>query len=148
MAPYEALYGRKCQTPLCWTKLDESKILGLELVQETKGRVKLIKDRLRATSDRQKYYADKTKDIEYCVGDQVFLKVFLWRKVLRFERKGKLSPRKYRSDPSYVVWVEEIEVRSDLSFEEEPMKILDHEIKVMRKKSNTFGQGSMVESWF
>ncbi|XP_012448734.1 uncharacterized protein LOC105771901 [Gossypium raimondii] len=56
--------------------------------------------------------------------------------------------RKYRSDPSHVVWVEEIEVRSDLSFEEEPMKILDHEIKIMRKKSNTFGQGSMAESWF
>lgn len=45
MTPYEALYGRKCQTPLCWTELDEIKFFGLELVQETKGRVKLIQDR-------------------------------------------------------------------------------------------------------
>lgn len=51
MAPYEALYGRKCRTPLCWTKLGERRVLGLELVIETKNTFKLIRDQLKATSD-------------------------------------------------------------------------------------------------
>ncbi|KAA3470922.1 reverse transcriptase [Gossypium australe] len=94
MAPYEALYGRKCRTPTCWTKLGERQVLCPEL----------------------KSYADlKRKDIEFAVGDQVFLKVSPWKKVIRFGWKGKLSPRHYRSDPSHIVPVEEIEVRPNLS---------------------------------
>ncbi|TYG71864.1 hypothetical protein ES288_D05G433400v1 [Gossypium darwinii] len=75
MAPYEALYGRKCRTPLCWTELGERQILGPELVSETKNTVKVIRDCLKAASDQQKSYANlKRKDIEFLVGDQVFLK--------------------------------------------------------------------------
>ncbi|XP_017604519.1 uncharacterized protein LOC108451328 [Gossypium arboreum] len=136
MAPYKALYGRNCRTLLCWTELGERQILGLELVSETKD------------------------------------KVSPWKNVLRFGRKGKLSPRfigpyripkyvgpvayqlelppeldhiqdvfhvsilrQYRSDPSYVVAVEEIEVRLNLTFEEELVQILDRDVKVLRKKS-------------
>ncbi|KAK5785472.1 hypothetical protein PVK06_040062 [Gossypium arboreum] len=57
-------------------------------------KVKIIHDCLKATSDRQKSYADlKQKEIEFQVGDKVFLKLSPWKKVLRFGRKGKLSPR-------------------------------------------------------
>ena len=63
-------------------------------MRQTEEKVKIIKDRLKAAADRQKSYADlKRKDIEYNVGDKVFLKVSPWKKVLRFGKKGKLSPR-------------------------------------------------------
>ncbi|KAA3484531.1 reverse transcriptase [Gossypium australe] len=94
MAPYEALYGRKCRTLLYWTELSENKIHGVDLIKEAEQKVKVIRDSLKAVSDRQKSYADlKRKDIEFKVGDKVFLKVSPWKKILRFGRKGKLSPR-------------------------------------------------------
>ena len=52
MAPYEALYGRKCRTPLCWTELGEKKIIGLDLIQETEEKVKMIRERLKVATDR------------------------------------------------------------------------------------------------
>ena len=94
MAPYEALNGRRCRTPVCWTELNEHKVIGSDIVKDTEAKVQVIRKRLKAASDRQKPYADlKRKDIEYEVGDKVFLKVSPWRKVLRFGKKGKLSPR-------------------------------------------------------
>jgi len=94
MPPYEVLYGRKCRTPLCWSEVGERKLVGPEIVQQTEDRVKIIKDRLKISSDRQKSYADlKRRDIEYQVGDKVFLKVSPWNKIMRFGQKGKLSPR-------------------------------------------------------
>ena len=94
MAPYEALYGRKCRTPLCWTELSERKVIGPDLIQETEEKVKMIRERLKVATDRQKSYTDmKRKDIHYEVGEKVFLKVSPWKKVMRFEKKGKLSPR-------------------------------------------------------
>ncbi|KAA3473958.1 DNA/RNA polymerases superfamily protein [Gossypium australe] len=157
MAPYEALYGRRCCTPTSWMELGERRLLGPELISETEEKVKLIRGKLKEASDRQKSYADlKRKEIEFSVGDYVFLKVSPWKRILRFGRKGKLSPRfigpyqiekrvgpvayqlelplelnrihnefqvsmlrRYRSDPSHIVPVEEIEVRHDLSFQEE-----------------------------
>ncbi|KAG8481219.1 hypothetical protein CXB51_025969 [Gossypium anomalum] len=94
MAPYEALYGRRCRTPSCWTELGERQVLGPELIADTEEKVRIIRDRLREASDRQKSYADlKRKKIEYSMGDMVFLKVSPWKKILRFGKKGKLSPR-------------------------------------------------------
>ena len=94
MAPYEALYGRRCRTPMCWTELNEHKVIDLDIVKDTETKVQVIQQRLKIASDRQKSYADlKRKDIEYEVGDKVFLKVSPLRKVLRFGKKGKLSPR-------------------------------------------------------
>ncbi|XP_017621985.1 uncharacterized protein LOC108466135 [Gossypium arboreum] len=85
MAPYEALYGRRCRTPTCWTELGERRILGPELISDTEDKVKLIRDRLKQASDRQKSYAyQKRKEIEYAVGDYVFLKVSPWKKILKF----------------------------------------------------------------
>ncbi|KAG8485890.1 hypothetical protein CXB51_019244 [Gossypium anomalum] len=135
-------------------------------------KIKIISESLKAASDRQKSYADlKRKDIEYQVGDKVFLKVSPWKKVLRFGRKGKLSPRfigpyeiserigpvafrlilppelekihnvfhvsmlrRYRSDPSHLLNPLEIEIQPDLSYEEEPVRILAHEVKELRNK--------------
>ncbi|XP_043817352.1 uncharacterized protein LOC122725011 [Manihot esculenta] len=118
MAPYEALYGRKCRTPLCWTELSEAKLVGPELVRQTEEKVKIIKERLKAATERQKSYADlRRKDIEFAVGDKVFLKVSPWKKVLRFGKKA-----------------ETIDVQSDLTYEEEPVKILAREMKELRNK--------------
>ncbi|KAG8473004.1 hypothetical protein CXB51_034923 [Gossypium anomalum] len=89
MAPYEALYGRKCLTPLYWTELKENQIYGVDLVKETEEKVKVIRDCLKAASDRQKLYADlKRKEIEYQVGDKVFLKVSHGRKFSDLARKA------------------------------------------------------------
>ena len=97
MFPYEALYGRKCRTPVFLTELNEHKVIGPDIVKETEEKVWVIQQRLKAASDRQKSYADlKIKDIEYEVGDKVFFKVSPWRKILWFGKKGKLSPRFFR----------------------------------------------------
>ena len=93
MAPYEALYGRRCRTPMCWTELNEHKIIDPDLVKDTEEKVRIIQQRLKAASDRQRSFANlKRKDIEYKVEDKVFLKVSPWKKILCFGRKGKLSP--------------------------------------------------------
>ena len=69
MAPYEALYGRKCRTPLCWTELSEKKVIGPDLIQETEEKVKMIRERLKVVPNRQKSYADlKRKNIQYEIG--------------------------------------------------------------------------------
>ncbi|KAL4272934.1 hypothetical protein GQ457_13G011860 [Hibiscus cannabinus] len=144
-----------------------------KMVGVTTEKVKLICDQLKIASDRQKSYVDlKRREIEYVVGDRVFLKVSPWKKVMRFGRKGKLSPRyigpyeivervgsvayrlllppelerihdvfhvsmlrKYRSDPSHVMPVEEIELNPDLSYDEEPVEILASDSKVLRGRT-------------
>ena len=94
MAPYEALYGRKCRTPLCWTELSEKKIIGLNLIQETEKKMKMIREKLKVATDRQKSYANmRRKDIQYEIGEKLFLNVSPWKKVMRFGENGKLSPR-------------------------------------------------------
>ncbi|KAG8498138.1 hypothetical protein CXB51_007053 [Gossypium anomalum] len=139
---------------------------------EALKKVKVIRDSLKAASGRQKSYADlKRKEIEFQVGDKVFLKVSPWKKVLRFGRKGKLSPRfigpyeiierigpvayrlalppeldrihnvfhvsmlrRYRSDPSHVISPTEVEIQPDMTYSEEPVKILARETKELRNK--------------
>ena len=94
MAPYEALYGRKCKTSLCWTELSEKKIIGPDLIQETEEKVKMIREILKVATDRQKSYIDmRRKDIRYKIEEKVFLKVSPWKKVMRFGKNGKMSPR-------------------------------------------------------
>ncbi|GMI80596.1 hypothetical protein HRI_001728900 [Hibiscus trionum] len=154
MAPYEALYGRKCRTPFCWAETGHKLVSMPALLKGTTEKVKLICERLKA------------------VGDRVFLKVSPWKKVMRFGRKGKLSPRyigpyeviervglvayklrlsqelekihdlfhvsmlqRYRSDPSHVMLVEEVELNPDLTYDEEPVEILDSDSKVLRGKT-------------
>ena len=136
-------------------------------------KVNVIRARLKAAQDRQKSYADKRrKDLELEVEDQVFLKLPPWKGVIRFGKRGKLSPRyigpseivkrigpvayrldllkelsrvhnvfhismlrKYISDPSHVLEIPEIELRDDLSYEEQPVQILGREEKELRNKT-------------
>ncbi|GJV60227.1 hypothetical protein Tco_1466327 [Tanacetum coccineum] len=75
-APFEALYGRKCRSPVLWAESGESSLIGPELVQETTDKVVLIKEKLKAARDCQKSCADnRRKLLEFEVGDQVMLKV-------------------------------------------------------------------------
>ncbi|KAI3809549.1 hypothetical protein L1987_25526 [Smallanthus sonchifolius] len=93
-APFEALYGRKCRSPLCWAEVGEKHLAGPEIVQETTDKIFKIKDRLKAARDRQKSYADnRRKPLEFQIGDRVMLKVSPWKGVARFGNRGKLNPR-------------------------------------------------------
>src|SRR3954462_15149533 len=90
MAPYEALYGRKCRSPLCWSEVGEKGILGPDIIQETTEKIKMIRDKMKQAQDRQKSYADKRRrPLEFDVGDHVFLKV-----TSRLRLKGPFKTRK------------------------------------------------------
>ena len=94
MAPYEALYGRRCRSPVGWFEPGERKLLGPEMVQQALEKVKVIQDRLKTAQSRQKSYSDKrVRDLEFMEGDLVLLKVSPMKGVMRFGKKGKLSPR-------------------------------------------------------
>ncbi|KAA0058263.1 pol protein [Cucumis melo var. makuwa] len=94
MTPFEALYGKCCRSPVCWGEVGEQRMLGPELVQTTNATIQKIRARMLTAQSRQKIYADvRRKDLEFEVGDVVFLKVAPMKGVLRFEKKGKLSPR-------------------------------------------------------
>ncbi|GJU05383.1 hypothetical protein Tco_1121813 [Tanacetum coccineum] len=93
-APFEALYGRKCRSPVCWSEVGDSQLTGPELVRETTEMIVQIKNRLLTARSRQKSYADvRRKPMEFQVGDMVMLKVSPWKGVIRFGKRGKLSPR-------------------------------------------------------
>ena len=172
MAPFEALYGRRCRSPLGWFEVGEAKLLGPDLVQDSINKVKLIRERMLAAQSRQKAYVDnRRKDLEFMVGDQVFLKVSPMKGVMRFGKKGKLSPRyvgpfeilervgkvayrlalppnfpnvhpvfhvsmlrKYLSDPSHVIQPQVVQLSEELSYKEEPMAIVDQQIRKLRSK--------------
>ncbi|KAL0561292.1 hypothetical protein IC582_001714 [Cucumis melo] len=94
MTPFEALYGKCCRSPVCWSEVGEQRMLGPELVQTTNAAIQKIRAHMLTARSRQKSYADvRRKDLEFEVGDMVFLKVAPMKGVLRFEKKGKLSPR-------------------------------------------------------
>ena len=94
MAPYEALYGRPCRTPLNWHEVGERQLVGPELIQQTTEVVKLIKEKLQAAQSRQKSYADvRRRPLQFEVGDFVFLRISPSKGIMRFGKSGKLSPR-------------------------------------------------------
>lgn len=94
MAPFEALYGRPCRSPVCWLGVGEKSFLGPEFIKDTSEKIAIIRDRMRTAQSRQKSYADRrTRVLEFKVGDQVLLKVSPMKGVMRFGSKGKLSPR-------------------------------------------------------
>ncbi|GJW27176.1 putative reverse transcriptase domain-containing protein [Tanacetum coccineum] len=93
-APFEALYSRKCRSPVCWAEVRQVQLTSLKIVQETTEKIIQIKQRMQVTRDRQKSYADlKCKRMEFQVGDKVMLKVSPWKWVIRFGKRGKLNPR-------------------------------------------------------
>ncbi|GKE13794.1 hypothetical protein Tco_1421371, partial [Tanacetum coccineum] len=93
-APFEALYGRKCRSPIMWAEVGKGHLIGPELMQETTEKISHIKERIKVACDRHKSSADKRrKSLEFSVGDYVLLKVSSWKGVVRFGKKGKLAPR-------------------------------------------------------
>nr|GFC97943.1 putative reverse transcriptase domain-containing protein [Tanacetum cinerariifolium] len=116
-APYEALYGRKCRSPVCWAEVGESQLTDPELIQETTEKIILIKQRMQAAQDREKNYADrKQKPMEFKIGDRVMLKVSPWKGIVRF-----------------VMPLEGVHIDDTLQFVEEPVKIMEREIKRLKR---------------
>ncbi|GJZ39158.1 putative reverse transcriptase domain-containing protein [Tanacetum coccineum] len=144
-APYEALYGRKCRSPVCWAEVGEAQLTGPELIQETTEKIVLIKQRMQAAQDRQKSYADrKRKPMEFEVGDRVMLKVSPWKGVVTFaEHPQELSRvhhtfhvsnlKKCYADEPLVMPLEGIHVDDKLQFVEEPVEIMEREIKRLKR---------------
>ncbi|GKE27456.1 putative reverse transcriptase domain-containing protein, partial [Tanacetum coccineum] len=171
-APFEALYGQKCRSPVIWTEVGESQLIGPEIVQETTEKIIQIKDRLKTARSRQKSYADKRrKPLEFKVGDRVLLKVSPWKGVVRFGKKGKLAPRyvgpfeivecvgpvayrlklpqelscvhdtfhvsnlkKCLAEPDVQVPLDEIEIDENLRFVEEPIEIVERDVKKLKRR--------------
>nr|GEX86759.1 putative reverse transcriptase domain-containing protein [Tanacetum cinerariifolium] len=93
-ASFEALYGWKCRSPVCWSEVRDSQLTGPKLIRETNEKIVQIKNRLLTACSRQKSYADvRSRPLEFNVGDKVMLKVSPWKGVIRFGKHGKLSPR-------------------------------------------------------
>ncbi|CAN6715201.1 unnamed protein product [Malus baccata var. baccata] len=106
MPPFEALYGKACRTPLCWSEVGERILEGPEIVDETTQNIQRM----------------------YNTGDYVFLKLSPWKGVVRFGKKGKLNP-------SHVIPPQPLEINPDLTYNEEPVTILDWKDKTLRNKT-------------
>ncbi|GKD62652.1 putative reverse transcriptase domain-containing protein [Tanacetum coccineum] len=170
-APFEALYGRKCRSPVCWAEVGDAQLTGPAIIHETTEKIVQIKSRIQAAHDRQKSYANvRRKPLEFQVGDRVMLKVSPWKGVVRFGKRGKLNPRyvgpfkviervgtvayklelpqqlsrvhntfhvsnlkKCLSDESLVIPLEELHVDDKLHFVEEPVEVVDREIKRLKR---------------
>nr|GEX51560.1 putative reverse transcriptase domain-containing protein [Tanacetum cinerariifolium] len=144
-APFEALYGRKCRSPVMWAEIRESSLIGPELVQETTDKVVLIKEKFKAARDHQKSYADnRRKPLDFDVGDQVLLKVSPWKGVMRFGKKGKLAPcvhdtfhvsnlKKCLADTTLHVPLNKIKIDKTLRFVKEPIENMDREVKSLKR---------------
>nr|GFC18163.1 putative reverse transcriptase domain-containing protein [Tanacetum cinerariifolium] len=169
-APYEALYGQKCQSPVCWAKVGEAQLTGLKIIQETTEKIVLVKQRIQAAQDRQKSYADlKQNPMVFEVRDRVMLKVSPWKGVVRFGKRVKLNPRYVRpfkvlakvrkvsymlelpqelsrvhhtfhvsnlkkcyADDPLAMPFEGIQVDDKIQFVEEPVEIMEREIKRLK----------------
>ncbi|GJS42399.1 putative reverse transcriptase domain-containing protein [Tanacetum coccineum] len=171
-APFEALYGRKCQSPVCWAEVGDAQLTGPAIIHETTREIVHYQiARIQAARDRQKSYANiRRKPMVFQVGDKVMLKVSPWKGVVRFGKRGKLNPRyvgpfkviervgtvayklelpqqlsrvhntfhvsnlkKCLSDESLVIPLEELRVDDKLHFVEEPVEVMDREIKQLKR---------------
>ncbi|GKA82490.1 putative reverse transcriptase domain-containing protein [Tanacetum coccineum] len=145
-APYEALYGRKCRSPVCWAEVGEAQLTGPEMIQETTEKIVLIKQRIQAAQDRQKSYADlKRKPMAFEVGDRVMLKVLdkVKKVAYRLELPQELSRvhhtfhvsnlKKCYADEPLVMPLVGIHVDDKLQFVEEPVEIMEQEIKRLKR---------------
>ncbi|GKA65870.1 putative reverse transcriptase domain-containing protein [Tanacetum coccineum] len=147
VVPFEALYGQKCRSPVCWAKDGDAQLTGPEIIHETTEKIVQIRNRMQVACDRQKSYADKRrKPLEFQVGDKVMLKVSPWKGVICFGKRGKLNPRYIRpfkiltrvglkclSDETLVIPLEEIQVDDKLNFVKEPVEIMDREVKQLKQ---------------
>nr|GFA85837.1 putative reverse transcriptase domain-containing protein [Tanacetum cinerariifolium] len=92
-ATFEALYERKCRSPICWSEVGDAQLTGPKMIHEMTEMIVQIKNRLLVARSRQKSYVDvRRKPLEFEVGDKVMLKVSSWKGVIRFGKRRKLSP--------------------------------------------------------
>nr|GEU69352.1 hypothetical protein [Tanacetum cinerariifolium] len=133
-APFEALYGRKCRSPIIWAEVGKGQLIGPELVQETTKKISQIKDRLKDARDRQKSYADKRrKPLEFSVG-HVAYQLDLPKELNGVHDTFHVSNlKKCLADPTLQVPLDEIRVDAKLNFMEEPVKILEREFKKLKR---------------
>nr|GEU35876.1 putative reverse transcriptase domain-containing protein [Tanacetum cinerariifolium] len=170
-APFEALYGQKCRSPICWVEVGDAQLTGPEIIHETTKKIIQIKSKIQAARYRKKSYADlKSKSLDFQVGDRVMLKVSLWKGVVRFGKRGKLNPiyvgpfkvlskvgdvayrlklpqqlnrvhntfyvlnlKKCLSNESLVILLDGLCIYDKLHFVEEPVEIMDREIKRLKR---------------
>ncbi|GJR02946.1 putative reverse transcriptase domain-containing protein [Tanacetum coccineum] len=141
-APFEALYGRKCRSPICWAEVGDAQLTGPEIVRETTEKIIQIKHRLQASRDRQRSYADKRrKPLEFQVGDKILTKVRtvayqleLPEQLRRVHSTFHVSNlKKCLSDEPLAISLNEIHVDDKLNFIEEPVEIMDREVKHLKQ---------------
>ncbi|GKB47314.1 putative reverse transcriptase domain-containing protein [Tanacetum coccineum] len=143
-APFEALYSRKCRSPVCWAEVRDIKLMGAEIIHETIEKIIQIRQRLQAARDRQRSYANiRRKPLEFQVGDRVMLKVSPWKVAYKLELPEELSNvhstfhvsnlKKCISDESLVIPMKELRLEDKLNFVEEPIEIMDHEVKQLKQ---------------
>nr|GEV90678.1 putative reverse transcriptase domain-containing protein [Tanacetum cinerariifolium] len=94
---FEALYGRKCKSPVYWAEVGDVQLTGPEIIHETTEKIVQIRQRLQAARDQQRSYANvRRKPLKFQVGDRVMLKVSPRKGIIRFGKQGKLNPRYIR----------------------------------------------------
>ncbi|GJT75536.1 putative reverse transcriptase domain-containing protein [Tanacetum coccineum] len=170
-APYEALYERKCRSPVCWSEVGDNQLTSPELICDPTEKIVQIKNHLLTAYSRQKSYADRrAKPLEFEVGDMALLKVSPWKGTVRFGKRGKLSPRyigpfkilarvgpvaymlelpeelkgihntfhvsnlkKCLAEGDIVVLIDEIQLDDKLNMTEEPVEVVDREVKRLKQ---------------
>ncbi|GJS43403.1 putative reverse transcriptase domain-containing protein [Tanacetum coccineum] len=145
-APFEALYGWKYRLPICWSKVGDIKLTGPELIRDTTKKIVQIKNRLLTARSLQKSYADvRLKPMEFSVGDMVMLKIIerISPVAYKLELLEKLhgihntfhvsNLKRCLANENLIILLEEIQLDDKLHFIEEPVEIMDREIKQLKQ---------------
>nr|GEY85828.1 putative reverse transcriptase domain-containing protein [Tanacetum cinerariifolium] len=137
-APFEALYGQKCRSPVIWTEVGESQLIGPEIVQETTEKIIQIKERLKTARIRQKSYDDKRrKPLECKIRDRVLLKVSPWKEVelsCVHDTFHVSNLKKCLAGPNVQVPLDEIDIDENLHFVEEHIEIVEQDVKKLKRR--------------
>ncbi|GJV54961.1 putative reverse transcriptase domain-containing protein [Tanacetum coccineum] len=142
--PFEALYGRKCRSSICWNEIGDSQLTGLEIIHETTKKIIQIKSRIQAAHDRQKSYADvRHKPLEFQVGRPFKIIAKVRTVAYRLKLPEQLSRvnsifhvlnlKKCISDVTLAIPLDEIQINDKLHFIEEPVEIMDREVKRLKQ---------------
>ncbi|GKE53427.1 putative reverse transcriptase domain-containing protein [Tanacetum coccineum] len=141
-APFKALYGRKCRSLVLWAEIGDSGLIRPELVQETTDNLVVIRDRHKAARDSQKSYADnRRKPLEFQVGDHILERISPVGYRLRLPKELSSvhdtfhvsNLKKCLADANFCVPLDEIKVDKTLRFVEEPLEIMDREVKTLKR---------------